>query len=48
LFKNLAALELTENWFEIKGDLQFTYDLVSSLLLFYLLVLFQKNGKQKQ
>ena len=32
LFKDLSALELTENWFEIKGDLQFTYDL---LLLYY-------------
>ncbi|MGK0430221.1 MAG: hypothetical protein ACJARX_001897 [Psychroserpens sp.] len=47
LFKDLSALELTENWFEIKGDLQFTYDLVASLLLFYLIFLFQKHGKQK-
>lgn len=47
LFKDLAALELTENWFEIKGDLQFTYDLVASLFLFYLIFLFQKHGKQK-
>jgi hypothetical protein len=47
LFKDLSALELSENWFEIKGDLQFTYDLVASLLLFYLIFLFQKQGKQK-
>ena len=47
LFKDLSALELTENWFEIKGDLQFTYDLIASLLLFYLIFLFQKIGKQK-
>jgi hypothetical protein len=47
LFKDLSALELTENWFEIKGDLQFTYDLVASLLLFYLIFLFQKHGKRK-
>jgi len=47
LFKDLSALELTENWFEIKGDLQFTYDLIASLLLFYLIFLFQKQGKQK-
>jgi len=47
LFKDLSALELTENWFEIKGDLQFTYDLLASLLLFYLIFLFQKQGKQK-
>ena len=47
LFKDLSALELTSNWFEIKGDLQFTYDLVASLLLFYLIFLFQKHGKRK-
>jgi hypothetical protein len=47
LFKDLSALELTENWFEIKGDLQFTYDLIASLLLFYLIYLFQKQGQQK-
>ena len=47
MFKDLSALELTENWFEIKGDLQFTYDLVASLLLFYLIFLFQKQGEQK-
>jgi hypothetical protein len=47
LFKDLSDLELTTNWFEIKGDLQFTYDLVASLLLFYLIFLFQKQGKRK-
>jgi hypothetical protein len=47
LFKDLSALELTENWFEIKGDLQFTYDLVASILLFYLIFLFQVQGKRK-
>ncbi len=47
LFKDLSALELTSDWFEIKGDLQFTYDLIASLLLFFLIYLFQKQGKQK-
>jgi len=47
LFNDLSALELTSNWFEIKGDLQFTYDLLASLLLFYLIFLFQKKGKRK-
>ena len=47
LFKDLSALELTENWFEVKGDLQFTYDLVASIILFYLIFLFQKQGKIK-
>lgn len=48
LFKDLSALELTENWFDIKGDLQFTYDLIASILLFYLIYLFQKQGKRKE
>jgi hypothetical protein len=47
LFKDLAALELSSDWFEIKGDLQFTYDLIASLLLFYLIFLFQKQGNKK-
>jgi hypothetical protein len=47
LFKDLAALELSADWFEIKGDLQFTYDLIASLLLFYLIFLFQKQGNKK-
>ena len=47
LFNDLSALELSADWFEIKGDLQFTYDLVASLLLFYLIFLFQKQGKLK-
>jgi len=47
LFKDLANLEISENWFEIQGDLQFTYDIVASLLLFYLLYLFKKLAKQR-
>ncbi len=47
LFNDLSALELSTKWFEIKGDLQFTYDLVASLLLFYLIFLFQKQGNRK-
>ncbi|MDG0972980.1 MAG: hypothetical protein P8O07_02385 [Crocinitomicaceae bacterium] len=40
LFKDLSDLSLTSNWFNIKNDLQFTYDLVASILLFYLIYLF--------
>lgn len=46
LFKDLADLELTSNWFEIKGDLQFTYDILASIILFYLIYQFQKLGKR--
>jgi hypothetical protein len=47
LFKDLSSLELSSNWFEIKSDLQFTYDIVASVLLFYLIFLFLKQGKRK-
>lgn len=47
LFKDLSTLELTTNWFEIKGDLQFTYDILASLILFYLIFQFQKQGQRK-
>jgi hypothetical protein len=47
LFKDLSDLELSTNWFEIKGDLQFTYDIIASLLLFYLIFLFLKQGRRK-
>lgn len=47
LFKDLSALELTSNWFEIKGDLQFTYDLIASLVLFFLILVFHKQSRKK-
>lgn len=40
LFKDLSDLSLSSNWFHIKTDLQFTYDLVASVVLFYLIYLF--------
>jgi hypothetical protein len=47
LFKDLSALELSSDWFQIKGDLQFTYDILASVILFYLILQFQKQGIQK-
>lgn len=41
LFKDFSDLSLTVNWFNNKGDLQYTYDLVASVLLFYLIYLFR-------
>jgi hypothetical protein len=45
-FKDLSALKLSSNWFEIKADLQFTYDILASLLLFYLIYLFYAQSKK--
>ena len=47
LFKDLSVLELSAEWFDIKGDLQFTYDILASLILFYLIFQFQKQGRRK-
>ncbi|MBM3427588.1 MAG: hypothetical protein FJX95_02265 [Bacteroidetes bacterium] len=40
LFKDLSDLSLSSDWFYISNDLQFTYDLLASVLLFYLIYLF--------
>jgi hypothetical protein len=45
LFKDLSDLSLVPNWFNNKSDLQFTYDLVASVLLFYLIYLFSIQRK---
>ena len=47
LFKDLSALELSSDWFNIKGDLQFTYDILASIILFYLIYQFVKQGARK-
>lgn len=46
LFKDLSSLELTTDWFAVKGDMQFTYDIVASLVLFYLIFQVQKQGQR--
>ena len=48
IFKDLANLQLSSDWFEIKYDLQFTYDITASILLFLLLYLFQSKSKLNQ
>lgn len=47
LFKDLSNLKLSTDWFNIKYDLQFTYDLVASILLFFLIYLFYIESKKK-
>jgi hypothetical protein len=47
LFKDLSSLTLTSDWFTIKYDLQFTYDLLASVLLFFLIYLFYKQSKKR-
>ena len=46
LFKDLSSLSLSDDWFKIKYDLQFTFDIIASILLFFLIYLFLKQRKK--
>ncbi|MEM7109846.1 MAG: hypothetical protein AAF519_16595 [Bacteroidota bacterium] len=48
IFKDLANLDLSVNWFDIKYDLQFTYDIVSTILLFVFIYIFHKLNTRKK
>ncbi|MEL7159967.1 MAG: hypothetical protein AAFN92_04355 [Bacteroidota bacterium] len=47
IFKDIAYVDLESNWFENKYDLQFTYDIVTSLILFGLIFLFYQSVKKR-
>jgi hypothetical protein len=47
IFKDIAYVELTSDWFQDKNDLQFTFDVLTSLILFFLIFLFYKSIKKK-
>ena len=48
LFKDLANLELSSNWFDLQDDLQFTYDLIASVVLFFLIYLFYVQSLKRR
>ncbi|MBC7654573.1 MAG: hypothetical protein H7098_08890 [Oligoflexus sp.] len=46
IFKDIGYMDLSPNWFKLNHDLQFTYDLVTALILFFIIQQFyQKLGK---
>jgi hypothetical protein len=47
IFKDLANLEFTADWFNVKNDLKFTYDIVATVVLFFLIFLFYKLTERK-
>ncbi|MGF1533803.1 MAG: hypothetical protein ACFCUI_08870 [Bernardetiaceae bacterium] len=47
IFKDIANIELSSEWFKIKDDLQFTYDVLTSLILFVLIYYFYQEIKKK-
>ncbi|MFT5916978.1 MAG: hypothetical protein ACI81T_003491, partial [Bacteroidia bacterium] len=48
IFKDIANLELTSKWFQTKSDLQFTYDALTSLILFLLIYFFYQNIAKRE
>jgi len=47
LFKDLSNLSLTSDWFQSNYDLQFTYDLLTSIVLFFLIYLFNVESRRR-
>jgi len=47
LFKDLSTLSLSSDWFKSKYDLQFTYDILASVLLFFLIYHFYIQSKKR-
>lgn len=46
IFKDIANLELSTDWFRNSGDLQFTYDVLTSVILFAMIFLYQLVSKK--
>ncbi len=47
LFKDLSHLQLTSDWFSVKGDIAFTFDLLATVILFVLILVFYSLNPQK-
>ncbi|MEY3050356.1 MAG: hypothetical protein RLY31_141 [Bacteroidota bacterium] len=47
IFKDIAGIELTTDWFQVRGDLQFTFDVLTSLVLFLLIYFFYRLVRKK-
>jgi len=47
IFKDIGNIEMSSNWFRVQSDLQFTYDMATALILFFLIQKFyQKLERQ--
>jgi len=47
LFKDLSNLSLTSDWFKVNYDLQFTFDILTSLALFFMIFLFNVESRKR-
>ncbi|MBC8111631.1 MAG: hypothetical protein H7Y04_11270 [Verrucomicrobia bacterium] len=48
IFKDLSKLEFTADWFKVQNDLQFTYDLLATVTLFFLIFIFYRLSEKKE
>jgi len=48
IFKDLSNLELNTNWFLIKNDMLFTFDLLAILIMFFLIFIYYKLVKNSR
>lgn len=48
IFKDLTKLEFNDNWFDVKTNLYFSLDLLSTIILFYLIYLFYKLNRDNE
>jgi hypothetical protein len=48
IFKDIGHIELSSGWFKLENDLQFLYDVITTLILFFLIQLFYKKIKKNE
>jgi len=46
IFKDLSQLQLTPDWFEVTNDLLLTYDLIATMILFLLILIFYRLNRK--
>jgi hypothetical protein len=48
IFKDLSQLQLTPDWFKVTSDLLLTYDLIATMILFLLILLFYRLNRKSE
>lgn len=48
IFKDLSQLQLTPDWFKVPSDLLLTYDLIATMILFLLILLFYRLNRKSE
>ena len=48
IFKDLTKLEFNSNWFDVKANVNFTLDIIATILLFYLIFVFYNLNRKNE